>query len=95
MPTTLEFVAQNGHAWEEEFDDLDVALKEMRGVIKTHGDIEYVALLDDIGSNPVLLWDLNTSQAAAVLGRRTSSRKAVSSAANGRKGGRPRKTQAK
>lgn len=92
--TTLNFVAQNGHAWEQEYSDLDTAKQDMRQVIRTHGDIERVELLDETGHNPTNIWDFATSQAAAALGRRTSPRKAASSAANGRTsktGGRPRK----
>lgn len=89
---TLNFVAQSGHAWTADYDDLDTAKTEMRSVIKIHGDIERVELLDETGYNPGNLWDCNTSAAAAALGSIRSPRKAASSAANGRKGGRPRKT---
>ena len=89
----LNFVAQSGHAWRQEFDDLDTAKSEMRSIIKTHGDIERVELLDDTGYNPTNLWHIQTSKAAATLGSMTSARKAASSRENGRKSrGRPRKT---
>ncbi len=90
---TLNFVAQNGHGWEQQYSDLDTAKLDMRQVIKDHGDIERVELLDDTGHHPVNLWDIYTSRAAAAMGRRTSAKKAATARENGRKSpGRPRKT---
>lgn len=90
---TLNFVAQSGHNWEEKYVSVSEAKRAMKQVIKEHGDIDRVELLDATGYNPVDIWDCNTAHAAAALGRKggavKSARKAASSAANARLGGRP------
>mgnify|MGYP000886609506 CR=1 FL=1 len=94
---TLNFVAQSGHSWEEQYVSASEAKQAMKQVIKEHGDIDRVELLDATGLYPVDIWDCNTAHAAAALGRKggavKSARKAATSAANGRRGGRPGGTE--
>lgn len=53
---TLRFVAQSGHAWEEQYDSLNDANDAIPAVVKTHGDIEKVYLLDEDGDIDKTLW---------------------------------------
>lgn len=53
---TLKFVAQNGHAWEEEYDSLEDAMEAVPEVVETHGDIQAVGLLDEEGDLYETIW---------------------------------------
>lgn len=53
---TIKFVAQNGHAWEEEYSSLEEADHSIRQVVETHGDIEKAYLLDENGNIDQTVW---------------------------------------
>lgn len=53
---TINIVAQSGHAWEEEVEDMDAALLRAEQVAEDHGDIERVEVLTDDG--PEDIWTM-------------------------------------
>lgn len=53
---TINIVAQSGHAWEEEVEDMDAALLRAEQVAEEHGDIERVEVLTDDG--PENIWTM-------------------------------------
>lgn len=43
----INFVAQSGYAWVEEYETLDAAKAAIPSVVGVHGDIERAELLDE------------------------------------------------
>lgn len=90
---TINIVAQSGHGWQAQYANLAEAKAAIPAIVREHGDIERVELLTNDG--PVNLWLVEWERPAVTLGRKggsaTSDAKRKASAANGAKGGRPKK----